>query len=212
MELLNERRCRDVIQSASAPVYRGRIDVVSGNRRRDVTTTLSQGRMGAELHFRDQVASQMMADLDQLAYDLATEMNAVHSNYAGLDGVSGRDLFVPPSAVQGAAMSFAVDQAIIDDPTQLASADPNLGSGDNSGLLALADLRDAKLAGSGQSMTFLDEGLRMMTSLGFTVQRAQRDQEVASLRADSLASHRGSRSATRHLHRCNRPSRATCRS
>ena len=30
MELLNERRCRDVIQSAAAPVYRGRIDVVSG--------------------------------------------------------------------------------------------------------------------------------------------------------------------------------------
>ena len=30
MELLNERRCRDVIQRAASPVYRGRIDVVSG--------------------------------------------------------------------------------------------------------------------------------------------------------------------------------------
>ena len=30
MELLDERRCRDVIQRAAAPFYRGRIDVVSG--------------------------------------------------------------------------------------------------------------------------------------------------------------------------------------
>ena len=41
-------------------------------------------------------------------------------------------------------------------------------------------------------MTFLDEGLKMMTGLGFTVQRAQRDQEVASLRSDALASLRDS--------------------
>lgn len=169
-----------------------RIDVVAGNRRVDVTNTLDQGRMGAELHFRDHVTSDMMADLDQLAYDLATEMNAVHRSHAGLDGVSGRDFFAPPTGVQGAAIALAVDQAILDDPAKLASADPNLGPGDNSGLLALANMRDSKLAGAGQSKTFLDEGLRMMTGLGFTVQRAESDQEVASLRADALASLRDS--------------------
>lgn len=169
-----------------------RIDVVSGNRRQDVTASLSEGRMGGELHFRDTVAANMLSDLDQLAYDLATQINAVHRAHAGLDMVSGRDLFIPPSGVAGTAIGLTVDQSILDDPSKLASADPTLGPGDNSGLLALADMSDVKLAGAGQSKTFLDEGLRMMTTLGFTVQRAANDMEVAQLRGDSLASLRDS--------------------
>lgn len=169
-----------------------RIDVVSGNQRTDVTGSSSQGRMGAELHMRDQVVTSMAADLDQLAFDLASEMNAVHRAHAGLDGVSGRDLFVAPTQVSGAALALTVDAAILADPGAIAARDPNLGVGDNAGLIALTNLSDAQVAGAGQSKTFSDEGLRILTDLGFTVQAATRSEEVATLRADSIAALRDS--------------------
>jgi flagellar hook-associated protein 1 FlgK len=165
-----------------------RIDVVSGARRRDVTNSLAGARMGAQLHFRDQTSAQMLTDIDQLAFDVATQMNATHQNFAGTNGVSGSNLFTVPTGVAGAATAMSIDAAVLADPAMLATADPVLGPGDNSGLLALAAMRTAASTGSGGTMTFMDEGLRMMTDLGFTVQRAGRDQEIASLRSDSLAS------------------------
>ncbi|MCB9648678.1 MAG: flagellar hook-associated protein FlgK [Deltaproteobacteria bacterium] len=168
-----------------------RLDVVSASGRRDVTGAVTTGRVGAQLQFRDVTSKQMLQDMDQLAFDLATQINATHRNYSGMDGVSGRDLFVPPTGVQGSALAFAVDPQMVADPARLAGSNPALGSGDNSGLLALADLRSAAVAGGG-SRTFLDEGLRMQTSLGFTVQRAEKDQDIAQLRSDSLAALRDS--------------------
>jgi flagellar hook-associated protein 1 FlgK len=173
--------------------YQGhlRLDVVTDTSRRDVTRNMSSGRMGAQLQFRDVASQQILQDMDQLAFDLSTQINAAHRNFAGMDGVTGRDLFVPPTGVQGAAMAFAVDPQVVADPARIAAADPALGPGDNSGLLALANLRDAKLANAG-TRSFLDEALSMQTSLGFTVQRASRDQDIARLRGDSLAALRDS--------------------
>lgn len=169
-----------------------RVDVSLQGRVRDVTTSLTSGRVGAQLDFRDNATAQMMSDLDQLAFDISSQLNAVHRTFAGMDGASGRDFFTQPAVVQGAASAMAVDPTIIADPTLLANADPALGTGDNSGLIALAALRDQPLAGSGSSQTFVDEGLRMMTSLGFMVQDAKADQDIAALRVDSLASMRDS--------------------
>ncbi len=167
---------------------RMRIDVVSGARRRDVTTSMTGARMGAQLQFRDQIATQMLADIDQLAFDVATQMNATHRSFAGTNGISGSNLFTAPNGVAGAAAAMSIDAAVLADPTFFATADPALGPGDNSGLLALAGMRTVASTGAGGSMTFMDEGLRMMTDLGFTVQRAGRDQQIAALRSDSLAS------------------------
>jgi len=171
---------------------RMRVDVVSRSRTRDVTTSVTSGQVGAQLEFRDQVASQMQADLDQLAFDFTSQFNATHRNFAGMDGVSGRDFFAPVAAVQGAAAAMAVDAAVVADPGLIAGADPVLGSGDNAGLAALAGLATQSLAGTGQSQTFAEAGLTMLSGLGFMVQSAQADQEVASLRSDSLAAMRDS--------------------
>ena len=153
-----------------------RVDVVDGNHRRDVTTDLDGGKMGGELRFRDQDATQLLDDLDQFAFDLATQLNAIHRANAGLDGTSGRDLFVQPAAIPGAAAAFSIDAAVDGDSRFLASSGVGAGIGDNSGVLALLDLRDQPVA-SGGTATFVDESIRLLTDLGRAAANADSQRE-----------------------------------
>lgn len=88
---------------------------------------------GLMTFLRDDLGA-MKEQLDQLAFDLATEVNAQHRLGMGLDGVAGRDLFVEPTAVAGAAKDL---QMALTAPNQLAAASPVLvepGLGNSGGL------------------------------------------------------------------------------
>ncbi|MBI5070230.1 MAG: flagellar hook-associated protein FlgK [Deltaproteobacteria bacterium] len=84
-----------------------------------VANAAFSGTLGGSLAARDGGLRDTAAKLDQLAFDLAGALNAVHSAGAGLDGVSGRNLFVAPAAVSGAAGRLAVQ---VTDASQLAAA------------------------------------------------------------------------------------------
>ena len=81
------------------------------------------------------------AQLDDLAYNVATEVNAQHRLGVGLDGGTGRDFFVQPAATQpppignrGAAKNLEMSLTA---PNQLAAASPVLvtpATGNASGL------------------------------------------------------------------------------
>jgi flagellar hook-associated protein 1 FlgK len=122
-----------------------RLAVVDGNAKRDVTSEIASGTLGGELAFRDQAAARTLGQLDQLAYDIATSVNAVHTAHAGLDGVSGRPMFTPLTSVAGAAKALALDPALAADPKLLATAAPGTGPGNNAGALALFGLSTSKL-------------------------------------------------------------------
>jgi len=77
------------------------------------------GTVGGSLAARDGGLRDTAAKLDQLAFDLAGALNATHAAGAGLDGVSGRNLLVPPAAVSGAAARLTVQ---LTDGSQLAAA------------------------------------------------------------------------------------------
>ena len=105
----------------------------------DVTGDLTGGggQLGGYLTARDQDIPQVMAALDQLAFGIATEVNA--QNAAGLDlnGNAGAAIFVQPAVVGGAALHM---QAAMTDPSQIAAAGAGKGTGDNSNAIALARL------------------------------------------------------------------------
>jgi len=166
-----------------------RLEIVDGARRDDVTARFgatTSGRIGGELAFRDGDAARARADLDQLAYDFMSSVNTVHRGYAGLDGVAGRDLFVAPAAVSGAAAAAAVDPAVGADPRLVAASTVGAGPGDQAGALALAALRDAPLAAAG-SRTAGDEAIRLLSAVGQGARSVGEARDLAAAKSDALA-------------------------
>ena len=170
-----------------------RIEVVDGNHVRDVTAGIDGGRIGGELRMRDQTAPAALAQLDQLAFDMATRINQVHEANAGLDGQVGRSLFAEPTQVAGAAASMAVDPALVADSRLLATAAPGAGPGDNQGALALMSLRDQPLADGGRR-TFTDAGIQIPLDVGRAAADAIVDRDFHSAQGTYLAGLRDSMS------------------
>ena len=102
---------------------------------------LGGGELAGLMTFLREDLPAMQAQLDDLAYNVATEVNAQHRLGVGLDGGTGRDFFVQPAATQpppignrGAAKNLEMSLTA---PNQLAAASPVLvtpATGNASGL------------------------------------------------------------------------------
>ncbi|MBP6632672.1 MAG: flagellar hook-associated protein FlgK [Kofleriaceae bacterium] len=141
------------------------VEVVSGNQRRDVTRELRAGQVGGDLAFRDDASTAAAASLDALAFDVSTAYNNVHRTGAGLDGGTGRDLFVPAAGPTGAALAFEVDPTVAADSDLLASAAVGAGVGDNSGALALNQVAGQRVA-TGGTRTLTDAAIDLSAGVG----------------------------------------------
>jgi flagellar hook-associated protein 1 FlgK len=180
-------------QGSTDPANGGmaRLDLVDGASRVDVTGQIESGAIGGELQFRDSAVVSAANDLDQLAFDLSTQINAVHQAGAGSDGVSGRDLFAAPTQVAGAAAAMAVDAPVAADSSLLAAGATGAGPTDNSNALALAAMRDQPLAGGG-TRTFIDAGIDIAAGVGQQAARASGENEMLGAVRDHLDSVRDS--------------------
>ncbi len=119
----------------------------------DVTSELTGGRMGGLLNIRDTVVPGYLGQLDQMAYDLANAVNAVHATGFDANGAPAGMFFAPPAGVAGAASALAVDAALVADSSLVAaSADGTIGN--NVIAQQLADLRDADITGGGTRTVF----------------------------------------------------------
>jgi flagellar hook-associated protein 1 FlgK len=165
--------------------------VVNGNASRDVTAAIGSGSIGADLKLRDQTGAQAAGQLDQVAYDLATSMNAVHTANAGLDGVSGRPMFTPPTQVAGAASTLAVDPALAASSQLLALAAPSTGPGNNTGALALFALGTRTVA-SGGTRTLGDAAIDVVANVANASAEAKDDATRDGLVSENLAGLRDS--------------------
>jgi flagellar hook-associated protein 1 FlgK len=166
------------------------VQVVDGTTRRDVTQQIHGGAIGADIQARDKSIAGAAAGLDQLAYDIATQLNAVHASNAGLDGASGRNMFVQPTQVAGAAASMAVDPALDADPSKLAAAAPGAGPGDNTGALALYNLASQGVAAGGKTLG--NAAIDLATSVGTQASNANSDAKGDQIISDHLAGLRDS--------------------
>ena len=94
----------------------------SGGAPNDVTANVTSGSLGGLREARDVDIAQSAQQVDQLAYDVSTSVNAVHSAGYGLDGVSGRPLFTAPTQVAGAAAAMSVDASVEGQPNNIAAS------------------------------------------------------------------------------------------
>ncbi len=157
-----------------------RLDVTTpGGATFDITASLRSGRLGGQLALRDDKIPDVIAAVDQLAYDLATNMNAAHSAGYGLDGVTGRDLFQPPT-LGDAARNLQLTAGMIDNPSWIAaSTTAGQAVGGNDNILAMIDMETQKLAGGG-TRTFMEE----IGNTTAVVGRMSRDTQDALARAN----------------------------
>ena len=162
--LVDGGRAAQLTATADPATGLSRLEVVDGGARRDVTSAIGGGSLGATLQFRDQTVAQVSSQLDQVAFDVTTSLNSVHTANAGLDGVAGRPMFTPLTQVAGAASAIAVDPALAADSRLLALGTPGAGPGDNRGGLALFALGSQQVA-SGGTRTLGDAALDIVSGV-----------------------------------------------
>jgi flagellar hook-associated protein 1 FlgK len=189
--LVDGRHAAALTTTSDSATGMARIELVDGNARRDVTPAIGGGSIGAHLQIRDQVIPQVQGKLDQVAFDVTTSLNAVHTANAGLDGVSGRPMFTPQAQVAGAASTIAVDPALAADSRLLALGAPGAGAGDNKGALALLGVGSAKVA-SGGTRTLGDASLDLVSGVALAGADAKGSVTRDSLISDHLSALRDS--------------------
>ncbi|HEX4020044.1 MAG TPA: flagellar hook-associated protein FlgK [Acidobacteriaceae bacterium] len=117
----------------------------------DITTAQASGggQLAGLLTTRDQDIPSAMNSIDTLAYNLATQVNAVQTAGSDQNGNPGVALFNIPGTVAGSAAGISV---AITDPSQIAAAGAGLGPGDNSNAAVMANLQNQSIVG-GQTAT-----------------------------------------------------------
>jgi flagellar hook-associated protein 1 FlgK len=138
----------------------------------NVTAEITGGRIGGLIHSRDVLIPGYVARLDELAYAVATQVNAVHRTGYDLDGTTNRNFFVEPAAVAGAASAMAVDPAILASPSAVAAAGVAGAPGNNTVARNLAALRDVRSM-SGGTATLGDTWSQLVYRVGADSKSAQ---------------------------------------
>ncbi|HXR37455.1 MAG TPA: flagellar hook-associated protein FlgK [Terracidiphilus sp.] len=140
----------------------------------DVTTQLASGggQLGGYLTARDQDIPNALNALNQLAYNISTQVNTQNSAGTDLDGVTGSaanplNIFSQPATVAGSAAAMSV---VMTDPNQIAAASAGQGTGDNSNATAMANLAKQTIVG-GQTPT--DFYSNLVSTLGATISGVQ---------------------------------------
>jgi flagellar hook-associated protein 1 FlgK len=140
----------------------------------DITSQLTSGggELGGYLTARDQDIPGAVSSLDQLAYNVSTQVNALNNAGTDLDGVSGTAadplyIFNQPTVVAGSAASMSVTMT---DPGQIAAAGLGKGTGDNSNATAMANLANQPIV---NAQTPTDYYSNFVTTLGSTVSTVQ---------------------------------------
>jgi flagellar hook-associated protein 1 FlgK len=116
----------------------------------DVTSQITHGEMGGLLAVRDTLVPRYQAQLDQLAYDVASRVNTLHQAGFTGTGTTNQTFFTPLATVAGAASALAVDPAVAANSSLVAAGATN-ASGDNQNAQAIAALRATKFASSGSA-------------------------------------------------------------
>jgi flagellar hook-associated protein 1 FlgK len=133
----------------------------------DITSALASGggQLGGILTARDQSIPTTLAALDQLAFGIATSVNAVNNAGTDLDGDNGNagDIFNAPTQVAGSAAALSV---VLTDPNKIAAAGLGDGTGDGSNAVAAANLATQNLIAGQTPSNFYSN---LVSTLGATI-------------------------------------------
>jgi flagellar hook-associated protein 1 FlgK len=151
----------------------------------DITAEIHRGELGGLLQVRDTMVPDYRRRLDQLAFDVAGQVNALHQAGTGLTGVTGQAFFAPIAAVAGAAEGMALDAAVAGN-SRLVAASLTGTVGDNQNATALANLRDAQVLDGG-TMTLNDSWSQLVYRVGSDTASAGARRDGAKQVVDQIA-------------------------
>jgi flagellar hook-associated protein 1 len=161
----------DVADDGSVHVFAKASNGAGGG---DVTEFLTGGELAGVLHVRDSDVVEMQTDLDEFAFNLANQINSVHSSGFGLDGQTGRQIFSVNATVKGAAGSLRLSNDVAGEPNNLAAASSAASlPGDGTQAMLLAGVADGPVTG----LNGLDPGEAYSRIVGRV---GQRKSEAAS--------------------------------
>jgi flagellar hook-associated protein 1 len=138
----------------------------------DITAQLTTGggQLGGYLNARDQDIPAVVGSLDQLAFGITTEVNALSISGIDLNGNPGTALFAQSNQVAGSAAGMRVT---ITNPSLVAAAAAGQGSGDNTNATALANLGSASSPAILNGQTPSNYFSSFVTTLGSTIAQVQ---------------------------------------
>jgi len=139
-----------------------------------IVDEVQSGRLGGLLEARDTIIPGYGTQLDELAYAVAEEVNALHTGGYDLVGNGGLDFFTfspPVTGSSGAAAALEVNAAISADTSLIAAAGIN-EPGDNTVARSIAALRETRVL-SGGTATLSDGWGQLVYRVGRDVRNAQ---------------------------------------
>ncbi len=112
---------------------------------RRVTSGITEGELGGMMYVRDKVINPAIDHLDKIAYHVATQVNSIHREGEGMDGVSGRDFFKDiGTSSAGASFRFDLHDAIKDNFENIAVGFSGEAAGSNEIALKIANIQNEK--------------------------------------------------------------------
>jgi len=179
----------DTLQAAD-----GTTRILSGADGRDVTDRLREGRLGAVLHIRDDTIAQKLDDLNTLAVEIVSDVNAKTAAGFDLNGAPGSRLFQPiPPIGPHVAARIGIDPTVAQDPALLAISSTGApGEGDIA--LQIAATPTDSLAGLG-SLSPQEFLAQMQSRLGDEIVQTDVDEGVSRSLVEILVAQRDAVSA-----------------
>lgn len=187
-----------VSEGASYPLTTGMVNGVAhffvGTA--DLTSSLAAGggQLSGYLTARDQDIPQVLSALDQLAYSVSTQVNALNNSGSDLSGTTGTaadplNIFAEPTSVAGSAMAMSV--AIVD-PSQVSAAAQGAGIGDNKNAASLSSLASQSIVDGLTPSGFYAD---FVSTLGSTVSQVQAENTAQNASVTQLQTARDSLSS-----------------
>ncbi len=143
----------------------------------------TRGELAGLLDARDRVIPDQLDALNNLAYNLATQVNNLHSTGYGLNNATGLDFFTPFTS-PNYALEISVSSDL-DDLNNIAASTTTDSPGNGNLAVQLADLREATVM-NGNTTTLNAYYTGKVGELGLEVSNAGRRAEDRKTVADSL--------------------------
>ncbi|HEY0309005.1 MAG TPA: flagellar hook-associated protein FlgK [Acidobacteriaceae bacterium] len=151
----------------------------------DITASISGGDLGGTIQVRDQVIPGLLNQLDTLASQFASAMNAAQAEGFDENGAVGGDLFTVPATVTGSAADISM--ATTDVTAIAASSDGSAGS--NGNLTNLSAVQTTKLPGGA---TPTDAYANLVYQMGSLTATATADSTATAASLEQLNDQRSS--------------------
>jgi flagellar hook-associated protein 1 FlgK len=148
--------------------------------------TLTGGSIEGDITTRDGALATLQTSVNTLASQLITQVNGIYSSGYDSNGDTGADFFTGTDA-----SDIGVNTALVNDPSLFQASGAPGASGDNTVVLALANLANTNISGL-DNQTFSQNWAQTVGSLGDTISAVNEQVTNSSAVTQMLTSQRSS--------------------